>query len=196
MSEEEPKSKPKDDDMAADIAELKARIAQLEQANEQLTTDYNAALEELSVQLDASEQTAAQVQAFETEKGALTAKVRTLAAKQAYDKVAAELGIKEGFRDDVWEIGKYVPDKDDIDPNDVKMHFSKLLESRKDYLESADKPARLPKGEGSDRGRGTPETDGKFRATEAQLNNMDWMERNMASIAKASESGGFEITPD
>jgi hypothetical protein len=192
--EEPPKPKPKDDDMSADIAELKAKIAHLESENERLSNDYNAALEELSVQLDASEETAAKLQEYEGTTASLTERVRSEAARREWGKLAESLGVKPEHRDDAWELMKYKADKDEVDPMHLKEYASKFLEGKKYMLESADKPARLPKGEGSDRGRGTPETDGKFRATESQLNNLDWMNANMANIAKASESGNFEVT--
>jgi hypothetical protein len=176
------------------MADDDKRLSELEARLKQLESDYNTALEELSGQLTTNEELAAKLKEAEAATGTLTERVRSEAARREWGKLAESLGVKPEHRDDAWELMKYHAEKDEIDPMHLKEHAAKFLESKKYMLESADKPARLPKGEGSDRGRGTPETDGKFRATEAQLNNLDWMNANMANIAKASESGNFEVT--
>jgi hypothetical protein len=78
--------------------------------------------------------------------------------------------------------------------------MDKFLSDRKHYLDNGEgkegkAPAKLPKGEGSDRG-GKPAGNGKLAVSKAMMNDPDKMSAAMSKIASAGDgdwSDAFEF---
>jgi hypothetical protein len=155
-----------------------------------------AALEEQLTQNDAHTTRIKELEPFEGQAKDATGKLRSLAHQRAYEELAGELKIRPEFKDDVWKLAGFEPKGDEPDTKALREHLGKFLENKKHYTEEGKPASKLTKGEGSDRGGKNSGGDGKFRATEKQLNDADWMSRNQSKIAAASLEGNFEIVGD
>lgn len=186
------------------IRELQARITlleqQLTQREQQLTQreqDYNNALEELQAQIDANSELETLATDGEGKIGELEAKIRSMTSERAFDQIAEKLGIRPDAKADAWKLADFKSDGDEPDLEAMEKHFGKFLESRKHFMGEGEQKEtkKLPVDENAGRGPSKSQFDNKLRATYAQLNDLDWMDRNFEAIGQASREGNFEIIP-
>lgn len=166
-------------------------LARLQADFERLQEDYQALeglFNEQSTALQTAEGRIKELEPLEGRAKELEAKVTERDTLDQAAELAKELGIdparvKAALK--LTEGGEY---------RDLRERLTKATEEN-DFLKAPAtdaKPSKLPPDENGARGVGSGNT-GKFRATNAQLNDPDWMERNMAKIAEASLEGTFEM---
>lgn len=166
-----------------DYDALAARYEQMEEAlqaeidaREGLQAEYNEALESVA-ELDD-----------------LRGKVRGRSHRDAFEKIAGEMGIDDdpAKRDDLYRLGDWSEEADEPDAKAMKAHFEPLLESRP-WLKSgsASKPARLAPEDGA--GRGSNPGSGRFTVRGSDLSNPDWMHANQDRYAAALGDGSLNL---
>lgn len=148
-----------------------AMIAELQEQLEAATTERDDYLTELAEMPD------------------VRGELQGLKAAQVLNRVLDEKGVKPEFRAGALALLRdgYQGEGDDAS---IQAHVAGKAKELAPYLTSADRPSRLPRGEGSARGGPIAGTDGKLRVTMAQLSDMAFMDKHGAQIG----SGNFEIT--
>jgi hypothetical protein len=167
---------------------------------ERLQQDYQATLEALQEALDGStalEAKIAELEPLATKAAELEGTLTGIKHEDAFKEIARELGINPAALKDAYKLGGWEA-KGDPDPKAMKDHFTKALEGR-DYLKGGDqgdgagKQRKLPADENGSRGASRGDHTGKMRVSQAQLNDVNWMDMNMGKIAEATMQGNFEL---
>jgi hypothetical protein len=123
--------------------------------------------------------------------------------KDVFKKVATDAEARPEAIEDLWRLSGYVPQSDEIDPNQIR-ELVEEAKSAKPYLFQS-KPADAGKNEGQPAARppgpgfsrGVPDsTSGGMAVRKAQLRDPNWMRYNQAAIAEASKKGSLTILPD
>jgi tetratricopeptide (TPR) repeat protein len=149
--------------------------------------DYEAALDALS---EATTTRDAHKGDIDKHLGRLTElekKLRTKAAREAFEKAAEKLKIDPKFKDDIFELAKIPADSDEPDLGAIERHVSKFLEAKPQYAQS--RPTKIEAGEGFERGRSVQPGEPEFRVTRKQLGDAVYMRENQSKVAAAAKAG-------
>jgi regulator of replication initiation timing len=176
----------------AQIEQLQQQVKALEGQNAGLANDLEQYTQALSEQMTEGDGLKAQLAELDPLRGQLeqaTTKLRTLTHMEAFKGLASDLGIKPEAVKAAWELGKFDASADEPDPKALRAHFGKFLEDpdhKALFTSEGNRPPKLPKGEGADRGAPQAAGDGKLRVTQQNLNDPDWMGKNFAKLGDAS----------
>ncbi len=126
----------------------------------------------------------------------LEGKVRGRAHRDAFAKLADDLGVsKDGAkREDLYALARWAEDGDEPDLKAMRKHFEPLLQSRSYLLdEKAEKEkekekAPLDPEEGAGRGKTSAPSE-SFKVRPSDLADADWMFANQDRFAEASAAG-------
>ena|ERR1017187_1369004 len=155
--------------------------------------DYEATLDALNTALTERDTLKTGHDAHAKRVGELEGKVRSRAARDAYDKVADKLKINPDYKDDVFALAKIQMDGDEPDVKAMEKHLSTFLGDNKRFAIAEDKPKKIAAGEGSGRGSSGSPTEATMKVSRSQLANAVWKRENQQAVAKARQAGLLEI---
>ncbi|WP_435016695.1 hypothetical protein TA3x_004269 [Tundrisphaera sp. TA3] len=116
--------------------------------------------------------------------------VRKNKHKDAFSKVAKELGIREDALEDAYALSGYAPNDDEPNDEAIKETLSSALSSRPYLKVEAPKEKKLAPGPGASRGNSSKNV---FYVTEAQMSDPQWMFHNQSKLAEATLNGTVKI---
>lgn len=156
-------------------------------------SDYSDALEAVEAAIAERDEARSAATKHTDRLAQLEKMVRGRAWRDAFETARKDAKVKDDVADDVYRLLGLAEDDDEPDSKQIGKSLAEFLKTRGHYVASDKpgdgKPARIPAGEGSDRGRSGSPGDPEFHVSKQQRNDALWMRDNQSKMNTAAKAG-------